>query len=60
MITKHYTIYCEECANTIPLRGQSVKECEEEVRRINWNKRKGHWYCPTCDLQEQRKEVQGE
>ena len=55
MISKHYSIFCDECTRTINLFGQSIKECEDESRNMGWEKEPGrgskHWYCPDCARQ---------
>lgn len=52
MISKHYSIFCDECTKTEHLLGQSIKECEDEARNLRWTKEPGkngkHWYCPGC------------
>jgi hypothetical protein len=53
MISKHFSIACDECAKIEHLYGQTVKACEDEARNMGWNKEPGKggkkWFCPVCD-----------
>lgn len=51
MIDKHYTLSCDECAERVPLRGQSIKDCSSEAQNLGWVPAKDkskQWYCPAC------------
>ena len=48
MIEKHYSIFCDECARSENLVGQTMKECTAEALNMGWVQKKPHWYCPEC------------
>ncbi len=58
-IAKRYWVNCEHCLETNDLWGQSIKQCEEELKDSNWKKLKGKWYCDKCLAEHKKEDLQG-
>lgn len=63
MISKAYSIFCDECTKYTNLFGQTIKDCEDEARNMAWTKEPGkggkHWYCPECSAEMAHKAANG-
>ncbi|AXU41151.1 hypothetical protein BC01_054 [Bacillus phage BC01] len=64
MISSHYEIYCDECADMKPLVAQLLTEARSEAMNMGWTSEKvgtgaQQWYCPTCSLKKADQEANG-
>lgn len=49
MITKSYSIMCDDCTKSEGLFGRNLKECQDEAERMGWTKKNGKWICEECN-----------